>query len=174
MNGYLFPKEKISVLTQIILQMISEGKLSPLVHNVASLAKDTAKNLMVMETVEGYASLFENLLKFPSEVTFPKAVTKIPPKLKEEWKWNLFAASAHSTYANRTLRSLRFLDKLEEQWSQSQTGGSGSVIAIDESFLYDIWEEEKLIGIANARKRREEDEVRDAEGSIITCLLNLG
>ena len=131
--------------------MISEGKLSPLVHNGSSLAKDTAKNLMVMETVEGYASLLENLLKFPSEVAFPKAVTEIPPKLKEEWKWNLFAASAHSTYANRTLRSLRFLDKLEEQWSQSQTGGSGSVIAIDESFPYDIWEEEKLIGIANAR-----------------------
>ena len=99
-------------------------------------------------------------------------MTEIPPKLKEEWKWNLFVASAHLTYANRTLRSLRFLDKLEEQWSQSQTGGSGSVIAIDESFPYDIWEEEKLIGIVNARKRREEDEVRDVEGSIITCLLN--
>ena len=47
------------------------------------------------------------------------------------------------------------------------------MIAIDESFPYDIWEEEKLIRIANARKRREEDEVRDVEGSIITCLLNM-
>ena len=127
--------------------MISEGKLSPLVHNVSSLAKDTAKNLMVMETVEGYASLPENLLKFPSEVAFPKAVTEIPPKLKEEWKWNLFSASAHSTYANRTLRSLRFLDKLEEQWSQSQTGGSGSVIAIDEALLHVflIWVEQQHV-----------------------------
>ncbi|KAL6311540.1 hypothetical protein AAG906_005020 [Vitis piasezkii] len=158
-NGYLFPKEKISVLTQVILQMISEGKLSPLVHNIASLGKSTAKNLMVMETVEGYASLLENLLKFPSEVASPKAVTEIPPKLKEEWQWNLFAASGHSTYTNRTSRSHRFLDKFEEQWSQSQTGGSGSVTT-DESFPYSIWEEEKLIGIANAKKRREEDENR--------------
>ncbi|CBI40456.3 unnamed protein product, partial [Vitis vinifera] len=159
-NGYLFPKEKISVLTQVILQMISEGKLSPLVHNIASLGKSTAKNLMVMETVEGYASLLENLLKFPSEVASPKAVTEIPPKLKEEWQWNLFAASGHSTYTNRTSRSHRFLDKFEEQWSQSQTGGSGSVTT-DESFPYSIWEEEKLIGIANAKKRREEDELKD-------------
>lgn len=148
--------------------MISEGKLSPLVHNIASLGKSTAKNLMVMETVEGYASLLENLLKFPSEVASPKAVTEIPPKLKEEWQWNLFAASGHSTYTNRTSRSHRFLDKFEEQWSQSQTGGS---VTTDESFPYSIWEEEKLIGIANAKKRREEDEVRDGEGSI-KCFLN--
>lgn len=156
--------------------MISEGKLSPLVQNVTSLGKGTAKNLMVMETIEGYASLLANLLKFPSEVAFPKAMTEIRPKLKEKWKWNLFAASAHSTYADRTFRSHRFLDKLEEQWSQSQTGGSSSVIATNESFPYEIWEEEKLIGIANARKRREEDEVRDAEGTqgSITCFLNLG
>ncbi|KAL6311633.1 hypothetical protein AAG906_027405 [Vitis piasezkii] len=137
-NGYLFPKEKISVLTQVILQMISEGNYH----------RYTAKNLMVMDTVEGYASLLENLLKFPSEVASPKA----------EWQWNLFAPSGHSTYTNRTSRSHRFLDKFEEQWSQSQTGGS---VTTDKSFPYSIWEEEKLIGIANAKKRREEDELKD-------------
>lgn len=166
MTGYLFPKEKISALTQILLQMISEGKLSPVVHKIASLGKSIAKNLMVVEAVEGYASLLENLLKFPSEVASPKAVIQIPPKLKEEWQWNLFAISGHSTYTNRTSRSHRFLDKFEDQWGQSQTGASSSVTATNESFLYGIWEEEKLIGIANARKRREDDEVRNGESSI--------
>lgn len=59
MNGFLFPREKIRVLTHIILQLILNGKLSPVARNIASVGKGTARNLMVAETVEGYASLLE-------------------------------------------------------------------------------------------------------------------
>ncbi|KAE8685128.1 putative UDP-rhamnose:rhamnosyltransferase 1-like isoform 1 [Hibiscus syriacus] len=71
-NGYIFPKENIRVLTQIILEVIPNGKLSPLARNIASIGRGTVKNLMVPETVEGYAFLLENVLKLPSEVAPPK------------------------------------------------------------------------------------------------------
>ncbi|EEF50609.1 transferase, transferring glycosyl groups, putative [Ricinus communis] len=160
-NGYIFPKENIRVLTQIILQVISKGKLSPLARNIASIGKGTAKNLMVAEAVEGYASLLESIIKLPSEVAPPKAVAQIPPKLKEEWSWHLFEAFLNSTYEDRVLTSSRFLIKVEEQWNHSQREISSSIASNDESFSYDIWEEEKNIQILNAKKRREEQELKD-------------
>ncbi|KAJ6344063.1 hypothetical protein OIU76_005736 [Salix suchowensis] len=70
-NGYLFPKENLKVLTQIVLQALSKGTLSPSAHNIVSMGKNTAKNFMVLETVEGYATLLENVLELPSEVAPP-------------------------------------------------------------------------------------------------------
>ncbi|KDP28542.1 hypothetical protein JCGZ_14313 [Jatropha curcas] len=160
-NGYLFPKENIRVLTQIILQVISKGKVSPFAHNIASIGKGTAKNLMVAETVEGYASLLENVIKLPSEVAPPKAVVHIPSKFKEQWCWHLFEVFLNSTYEDRTSRSSRFLNMVEEQWNHSQKGSSGSIASNDESFSYEIWKEEKNNLILNARKRREEEELKD-------------
>ncbi|KAF2291193.1 hypothetical protein GH714_020600 [Hevea brasiliensis] len=160
-NGFLFPKENIRVLTQIVLQVISNGKLSPLARNIASVGKGTAKNLMVAETVEGYASLLEKVIRLPSEVALPKAFVQIPAKLKEEWCWHRFGAFLNLTYEDRTLRSSRFLDKVEEQWNHTQRESSGSITSNDESFSYEIWKEEKDNQIFNARKRREEEELKD-------------
>lgn len=165
MNGYLFPKENIRVLTQIILQVISKGKLSPLARNIASIGKGTTKNLMVLETVEGYALLLENVLKLPSEVAPPKAVTELPPKLKKEWRWHLFEAFLNSSYEDRTLRSTNFLKKVEEKWNHTQRDSYGPIATTDESFSYVIWEEEKNNAILNTRKRREEEEVRVMVGN---------
>ncbi|CAK7348791.1 unnamed protein product [Dovyalis caffra] len=145
-NGYLFPKENLKVLTQTVLQVISNGTLSPLARNISSMGKSTAKNLMVLETVEGYATLLENVLKLPSEVAPPKAVSEIPPKLKK---------------SDRTLKSSRYLKKVEEQWNHMQRESSGSVAATDDSFSYDIWEEERHILMLNTIKRREEEELKD-------------
>ncbi|XP_043812637.1 uncharacterized protein LOC110615186 isoform X4 [Manihot esculenta] len=156
-NGFLFPKENIGVLTEIVMQVISNGKLSPLASNVASLGKGAAKNLMVAETLEGYASLLGKVIKFPSEVSLPKAFVQIPSKLKEEWRWHLFGPFFNLTYGDRTLRSSRFLDKVEEQWNHSY----GSITSNDESFSYEIWKEEKENEILNVRKRREEEELKD-------------
>ncbi|XP_059651310.1 uncharacterized protein LOC132298944 isoform X2 [Cornus florida] len=158
-NGYLFPKKTIKVLTKIILEVVSKGKLSPLARNIASIGKRTAKDLMVLESIEGYTSLLENVLKLPSEAARSKAVTEIPQKLKEEWRWDLFKTIAASTYPNRTLRSYSFLDKVERQWNNTQTESSGSVT--DETFLYDIWVEQKYIDTAKTRKRREDEELKD-------------
>lgn len=160
-NGYLFPKENIGILTQIVLHVVSKGKLSPLAHNVASIGKRTAKNLMALETIEGYALLLENVLKLPSEVASPRPVSDIPSNLKEQWQWHLFEANPNRTYFNRTLRRYGFLEKVERQWSNRHKlkESSSDVNLIDETFLYGIWEEERNIGLANKRKRREEEEV---------------
>ncbi|KAK8504158.1 hypothetical protein V6N13_132017 [Hibiscus sabdariffa] len=157
-NGYIFPKENIRVLTQIILQVISNGKLSPLARNIASIGRGTVKNLMVQETVEGYAFLLENVLKLPSEVAPPKVVAELPSKLKEEWQWNLFEDFLNSSFEGR---SSKILNTLEEQWNHSRREKPGSLIAMDDSFSYEIWEEEKKMHILNNKRRREEQELKD-------------
>ncbi|KAJ0052489.1 hypothetical protein Pint_00517 [Pistacia integerrima] len=160
-NGYLFPEENLRVLTQIMLQVIANGKLSPLAHNVASIGRGTVKNLMVLETIEGYGLLLENVLKLPSEVAMPKAIKELPPKFKEEWQWQLFEAFSNSTYEERASRSDRFLKQVEGQWNLTLRESYGTVPATDDSFSYEIWEEEKSLGIFNMRKRREEEELKD-------------
>ncbi|KAF3456540.1 hypothetical protein FNV43_RR01193 [Rhamnella rubrinervis] len=83
--------------------------------------KSYCKNLMALESVEGYALLLENVFRFPSEVAPPKDATEVPLNMKEKWQWNLFESVSNFT----------------------------------------IWEEQKHIEIANARKRREEEELKD-------------
>ncbi|XP_052171310.1 uncharacterized protein LOC127787353 isoform X2 [Diospyros lotus] len=159
-NGYLFPKDNIMVVTQILSQVVLNGKLSPLAHNIASNGKLTAKNLMASETVEGYASLVENVLKLSSEVAPSKASTEIPSKLKEEWKWQLFESISNSTFLDRTLGSRKFLEKAAKQWDITQTQSSDAETSTDGTFIYTIWEEE-YNEIANMRKLREEQELKD-------------
>ncbi|KAM2647592.1 hypothetical protein TB1_000820 [Malus domestica] len=160
-NGYLFPKENIGALSQILLQVISKGKLSPLAHSIASIGRGTAKSLMVSETVEGYASLLENVLMLPSEVALPRDVVKIPPKLKERWQWHLFEAVSNSTYLDRNLRSNAFLDDFEEQYNRTQEERLNATSATNYSFIYSIWEEEKYIQMVSTKRRREEEMLKD-------------
>ncbi|EXB52710.1 hypothetical protein L484_022487 [Morus notabilis] len=160
-NGYLFPKGNVKVLSQAISQVISKGKLLPLAHNMASLGRATAKNLMVSECVEGYALLLENILRLPSEVALPKAVKEIPAKLKERWQWHLFEPVSNLKNLNTTTRSYSFLDNFEEQWNRTQLERSASVTAADDSFVYSIWQEEKRTEMENARRRREEEQLKD-------------
>ncbi|XP_021767165.1 uncharacterized protein LOC110731604 [Chenopodium quinoa] len=157
-NGYLFPKEDIKVLTAIVSQVVSRGRLSPLAHNVASIGKETAKNLKSMEAVEGYASLLENILKLPSEVAVPKSASEIPSKYKNEWRWNILKMIPDAKYRSRNVSV--YLDKIEEL-SRNKTEPAISTSAKDEDFLYSIWEEQKQFDIANARKRREDAELKD-------------
>nr|GEX24543.1 putative glycosyl transferase family 1 protein [Tanacetum cinerariifolium] len=120
-NGYLFPKENTKALTEIMLQLVSKGRVSSLAPDIASKGKHTAQNMMVMESVEGYASLIENVINLPSEVASPKV----------ENRWN------------RTLKE------------------SSAGIQTNDTFLYSIWEEEKSLQTAVAKKRREDGELRD-------------
>ncbi|CAI9101206.1 OLC1v1038475C3 [Oldenlandia corymbosa var. corymbosa] len=160
-NGYIFPRENIRVLSQILMQVISNGKLSLLASNAAAIGKHTAKNLMVSESVEGYASLLESVLRFPSEVTNVEPVSEIPANLKAEWSWTLFEASRDSVLLNATRRIMKFLDEFEQQWNQTQNEGSVPAVGTNENFFYGIWEEEKSFQIAYVRKRREDDELKD-------------
>lgn len=169
MNGYLFPRENIRVLSQIILQVIPKGKLSPLSRNIALLGKRTAKSLMVAETVEGYASLLENVLKLPSEVSQPKAASEITPKWKEKWLWSLFEAVSNSSYLDRNLRSYTFLDAFEEQYNHTEQQKLNSITGTNYSFIYSIWEEEKNAEMANMKRRKEGEMVSNVVGFFV-CL----
>ncbi|KAL2336096.1 hypothetical protein Fmac_010542 [Flemingia macrophylla] len=160
-NGYLFPKDNRGVLRLILLEVISKGKISPLARNIASMGRSTAKNLMVSEAIDGYASLLENILRLPSEVAPPKAVSEIPPNVKEQWLWHLFESIPNMTYQHRALRGIEFLDKYEGQWNHSQKNRSTTTVAASDTFVYSIWEEEKYTQLAITKKRREDEELKD-------------
>ncbi|XP_019461275.1 PREDICTED: uncharacterized protein LOC109360682 isoform X2 [Lupinus angustifolius] len=160
-NGYLFPKDSSRLLRQIVSEVISNGKISPQARHIASIGRSTAKNLMVSEAIEEYASLIQNILRFPSEVVPPKAVSEISPNIKEQWQWHLFEADPKLTYENKTTRSHTFLDKYEDKWNLSQNNRSTIIVSSNDSFVYSIWEEEKLIQMAITTKRREDEELKD-------------
>ncbi|KAF3620090.1 Glycosyl transferase family 1 protein isoform 2 [Capsicum annuum] len=159
-NGYLFPKENVNVLAQIMLQVVSNGELSLLARKAASVGQHTARNLMVSESVEGYALLLENILRFPSEVAYPKAVTEIPEKPKAEWQWQLFEAIETKYSQNNTLKTTRYLNEFERQWNPTEREGSAAMVEKNEEFLYSIWEDHTNTEIANVRKRREDEELK--------------
>ncbi|XP_076934228.1 uncharacterized protein LOC143600416 [Bidens hawaiensis] len=160
-NGYLFPKENIKDLTRVMLQVVSKRKLSSLARNTASTGKNTAKNMMALESVEGYASLIENIMKLPSEVASPRAISEIPSDTKTEWQWHLFEAIADHGYANRTFKIHHFLDQVESQWNHTLKEQTLGAIPADDTFVYGLWEDEKRNQIMKARKAREDDELRD-------------
>ncbi|XXG89937.1 hypothetical protein AAC387_Pa12g1822 [Persea americana] len=161
-NGYLFPKEDISMLTQVLFQVISKGQLSLLAQNIASIGKRHAKNLMVSETIEGYALLLGNVLKLPSEVANPKAIVDIPLPLKKEWQWHLFEEILDFKYPYRIFKNFSILDKVEKLWNPAPMEGYPNVSGtVDQAFFTTNWEELKSTEIENARKRREEEELKD-------------
>ncbi|KAL7125749.1 hypothetical protein ABFS83_14G137500 [Erythranthe nasuta] len=158
-NGYLFPKEDTRVLTHIMFQMVSNGKLSLIARNAASIGKSRAKNLMVSESVEGYAFLLENILSLPSEVAIPMAAKSIPAKLKSEWRWHLFDAIKDSDSPSEM--EMIFLDKIEKQFNHTNGENSVALIGSNDTFLYTIWEEQKYLDMANLRKRKEDEELKE-------------
>ncbi|XP_010556580.1 PREDICTED: uncharacterized protein LOC104825864 [Tarenaya hassleriana] len=160
-NGYLFPKENLKALTQIVLEVTSKGKLSPLARDISLTGKTTVRNMMARETIEGYATLIRNAFKFSSEVASPKDVNEISPKLRDEWQWHFFEAFLNMSHENGTARSYEFLTKVEEQWNRTSLSGIKFEAVNDDSFVYEIWEEERYLQMMNARKRREEEETKE-------------
>lgn len=146
LNGYLFPRNNIGMLTQILIDAISNEKLSYLAQNIAEAGKNLARNLMVMECIEGYSMLLENVLMFPSEVAIPKNVTDILSKLKQEWRWDLLGKITHtSKHLDNDMKrkSSSIVDKIEDKWNSPQTKDSLHTIKLlDEAFLPINWEEE--------------------------------
>nr|GEW69353.1 glycosyl transferase, family 1 [Tanacetum cinerariifolium] len=160
-NGHLYPKENLKDLTRIVLQVASQGKLSSLARSIASTGKNTAKNMMVLESIEGYASLIENILNLPSEVASPRAVSEIPSAIKTDWQWHLFEAVADHGYANRNSRIHHFLDMVESRWNHTIKEGRSTDMPANDTFVYALWEEEKRSQIMIAKRTREDDELRD-------------
>ncbi|CAB80930.1 hypothetical protein [Arabidopsis thaliana] len=159
-TGYLFPKQNLKVLSQVVLEVITEGKISPLAQKIAMMGKTTVKNMMARETIEGYAALLENMLKFSSEVASPKDVQKVPPELREEWSWHPFEAFMDTSPNNRIARSYEFLAKVEGHWNYTPGEAMKFGAVNDDSFVYEIWEEERYLQMMNSKKRREDEELK--------------
>lgn len=160
-NVFLYPKGNAGKLTQVLHRAILKGELSTLARKIASAGRGKARNLMVSETIQGYSWLFENLLKFPSEISPPKAIEKIPSKMKDQWRWDLFENLSEINNLSETSRNYSFLDKLEEEWNQTHAEANGNTSSrLVESYSSINWEEEKTIATAYTRKRLEEEELK--------------
>lgn len=161
-NGLLFPRKNIAMLTQVLLQAVSNGELSVLGQKVASVGKIHAKDLMASETIEGYAVLLQNVIKFPAEALTPLSAGEIPLALKQEWKWHLFEHVKHLYHMNESLTGYKILQKIEEEWRSNQKDDArGSTPKIDEAFSTIAWEEERENRIMSIKMRLEEEELKD-------------
>nr|CAD1834106.1 unnamed protein product [Ananas comosus var. bracteatus] len=160
-NGYLFPKENVGMLTQALLQAVSNGKLSLFAQRVASIGKAHARNLLASESIEGYAVVLENVIKLPSEFAAPRTFKEIPSGLKEQWQWNLFENITDIERLNSSFSSYRILDRLEELLRSQMNNSANTTSNLDEAFSSMAWEEAKKIEMANARRRVEEEELKD-------------
>lgn len=166
-NGFLYAKENIILLKRILFEVVSDNGLSPSAQKVAMAGKESSKNLMVSDTIKSYASLLENVIKFPSEVILPKAASNISSKLIEGWQLQLFEGYKMTNDTNRTLDNYGILDKIEEHWDRTHNEASANANVtsrMEDAFSSIAWEEEKLIEKVNARKRLEDIELRDRAG----------
>lgn len=145
------------MLSQILLNAISKGNLSLFAQRVASVGKSHARNLMAAEAIQGYISLLEKVIKFPSDVLSPKAVEQIPLRLIEQWQWELFANVSEEGLLNSSSRSSTFLKNLVENRNNSHTNSSAHSYADVDGTLNPIdWEEEKKTEMMIAEDRLEE------------------
>ncbi|KAK3161319.1 hypothetical protein QOZ80_1BG0075630 [Eleusine coracana subsp. coracana] len=161
-NGLLFPRKNIAVLSQVLLRAMSNGNLSVTGRKIASAGKAHAKNLMASESIEGYAVLMENVIKFPTDVLSPLSASDIPLALKQEWKWHLFEDVKHLFHANESLTGSKILHKLEEEWHINQIERRAvSTSKISEAFSAIAWEEQRENEILEMKRKMEEEEFKD-------------
>ncbi|KAG6499489.1 hypothetical protein ZIOFF_039278 [Zingiber officinale] len=158
-NAYLFPKDKVGMVSKILLEVVSNGKLSPLAQQVASLGKERARNLMASETILGYVSLLEKVLNYPSEIAIPKPVDEIPIRLQKEWQWDLFVNVRTISNLNLSIRSYQMLEGLEEPLNHGSFGNTSA--DADKIFSSIVWEDEKEIEMVIAKIRIQEEELKD-------------
>ncbi|TKW15466.1 hypothetical protein SEVIR_5G238500v4 [Setaria viridis] len=161
-NGLLFPRKNIGMLTQVLLRALSNGKVSVSGQKIASVGKAYTKNLMASETIEGYAMLLENVIKFPTDVLSPLTAGEIPLALKQEWKWHLFEDVKHLHHMNESLSGYKILQKLEQEWhSNLMERPPVSTSKISEAFSAIAWEEQRANEVMDIKRKMEEDELKD-------------
>uniref|UniRef100_A0A453F2P4 Glycosyl transferase family 1 domain-containing protein n=1 Tax=Aegilops tauschii subsp. strangulata TaxID=200361 RepID=A0A453F2P4_AEGTS len=159
-NGLLFPRKNIAMLSQVLLQVVSNGELSDLGKNIASVGKARAKDLMASEAIEGYAVLLENVIKFPSETLTPLTAGEIPLPLKQEWKWHLFEDVKHLYNVNESLADCKMLKKMD--WHRNRKNDPHSITPkIDETFSAIAWKEERANRIMSAKMKLEEEYLKE-------------
>nr|XP_043627238.1 uncharacterized protein LOC122598816 [Erigeron canadensis] len=160
-NGHIFRKDNLEDLTRIMLQLVSEGKALSQARNIASTGKKTAKNMLALEVIQGYASLLENILFLPSEVAYPRTISEAPPDIKTEWQWLPFEAISDRRYVDRTLGINHFLNEAENRWNHTLKEERPGAIPDNDTFVYGLWEDERRNQMMKAKRMREDDELRD-------------
>ncbi|CAD6230773.1 unnamed protein product [Miscanthus lutarioriparius] len=161
-NGLLFPRKNIGMLAQVLLRAVSNGKVSVSGQKIASAGKAHAKNLMASETIEGYAVLLENIVKFPTDALSPLTAGEIPLALKQEWKWHLFEDVKHLHRMNTSLSGYKILQKLEQEWHRNQMKNSSlSTTKTSDAFSAIAWEEQRANEVMDIKRKMEEDELKD-------------
>ncbi|OEL21462.1 hypothetical protein BAE44_0017521 [Dichanthelium oligosanthes] len=161
-NGLLFPRKNIGMLTQVLLRAMSNGQVSVSGQKIASAGKAYAKNLMASETIDGYAVLLENVIKFPTDVLSPLTAGEIPLALKQEWKWHLFEDVKHLHRMNESLSGYKILQKLEQEWHNNlKEHPPVSTSKISEAFSAIAWEEQRANEVMDIKRKMEEDELKD-------------
>ncbi|EPS70431.1 hypothetical protein M569_04330 [Genlisea aurea] len=158
-NGFLFRKEDVRHLADLMSRLIFEGSLSKSARDVAAVGTVTVRTCMVAESVERYASLLENVLVLPSEVAVPCAAKDIPEKLKTEWRWRDFKPVLDDASPPEGYDGI--LDEVEKRFNHSLKENDAIPSGMNDSFLYSIWEEQKLVDSAYLRKKREDEELKD-------------
>ncbi|XP_066312141.1 uncharacterized protein [Miscanthus floridulus] len=161
-NGLLFPRKNIGMLAQVLLRAVLNGKVSVSGQKIASAGKAHAKNLMASETIEGYAVLLENIVKFPTDALSPLTAGEIPLALKQEWKWHLFEDVKHLHRMNTSLSGYKILQKLEQEWHGNQMENSSlSTTKTSDAFSAIAWEEQRANEVMDIKRKMEEDELKD-------------
>ena len=149
------------MLAQVLLGAVSNGKVSVSGQKIASAGKAHAKNLMASETIEGYAVLLENVVKFPTDALSPLTAGEIPLALKQEWKWHLFEDVKHLHRMNSSFSGYKILQKLEQEWHSNQMENSSlSTTKTSDAFSAIAWEEQRANEVMDIKRKMEEDEVK--------------
>lgn len=155
------------MLSQVLLRAVLNGKVSVSGQKIASVGKAYAKNLMASETIEGYAMLLENVIKFPTDVLSPLTAREIPLALKQEWKWHLFENVKHLHPINESMPGYKILQKLEQEWHNNlMERPPVSTSKISEAFSAIAWEEQRENEVMDIKRKMEEDEV-----NCLCCIL---
>nr|GMC80048.1 Phosphatidyl-myo-inositol mannosyltransferase [Ipomoea batatas] len=154
-NGFLFPKKDVKVLTKIMGRVVFNGKLSRVARNVAFTGQHIALNLMVSKSIEGYALVLENIIKIIVPPGGVAAMYQAPKFLVPRQKWLL--SETVTKYVSRSFRTHSFLNKFEKQFNPIQT--ESSMDEMDHIIMNHFWDEEKDLQIANSIKEAEEEEL---------------
>lgn len=167
-HGLLFPVGNIQMITEAMSLAITNGRLSVLARKIASAGRLHARDLMVSDVIEGYSTILENVLYFPSEVGIPRHVSEIPWAIKGPWQWQLMGkpipSISDAEYNKQPLKRSSVVFQVEEFWRKgprTEDSMLNNSSIKEDSFYFIDWKQEKAIQMAEDTERREQEELED-------------
>ncbi|XP_019194793.1 PREDICTED: uncharacterized protein LOC109188619 [Ipomoea nil] len=152
-SAFLYPKEDITVLTEVMARVVSNGKLSRVARKVALVGEHIALNIMVPKSIQAYALILENII--PPGVAGKSLALPVPKFLVPKWKWHL--SETVNKYVSTRFWTHSILNKFEKQFNPIQT--ESSMDEMDNIIMNRFLDEEKELQIANSIEEAEEEEI---------------